>query len=180
MSDQLRMGIVGAGIMGRGNALALSGERDVVVTAVTSRTRDAAQSLAAAQKTPPARVAENLDDLLAADDVDAVVLTTPDHLHGDMMVRAAEAGKHILVEKPFTTSVEEADRAVAAIRSAGVVAMCLFNHRWVPAYAQAKELVADLGAAVVGYARKDDTIYVPHEDVELGRQDDLRVVSFQP
>jgi predicted dehydrogenase len=78
-----------------------------------------------------------------------------------MMVRAAEAGKHILVEKPFTTSVAEADRAVAAIREAGVVAMCLFNHRWVPAYAQAKELVADLGAPVVGYARKDDTIYVP-------------------
>jgi predicted dehydrogenase len=160
MSDQLRIGIVGAGIMGRGNALALSGERDVVVTVVTSRTREAAESLAAAQKTP-ARVVDDLDELLASDDVDAVVLTTPDHLHGDMMVRAAEAGKHILVEKPFTTSVAEADRAVAAIRSAGVVAMCLFNHRWVPAYAQAKELVADLGEAVVGYTRKDDTIYVP-------------------
>lgn len=158
MSDQLRIGIVGAGIMGRGNALSLAGERDVVVTAVTSRTRAAAESLAAERN---ARVVDSFDELVTADDVDAVVLTTPDHLHGEMMVRAAEAGKHILVEKPFTTSVAEADRAVAAIRSAGVVAMCIFNHRWVPAYAQAKELVSGLGEAVVGYARKDDTIYVP-------------------
>ncbi|GAB3433538.1 Gfo/Idh/MocA family protein [Flindersiella endophytica] len=158
--DGLRVGIVGAGLMGRGNALAISGERDVVVTAVTSRTRASAEALAASQPRP-VRVAESLDELLAGDDVDAVVLTTPDHLHGDMMVAAAAAGKHILVEKPFTTSVAEADRAVAAIRSAGVVAMCLFNHRWVPAYAQAKELTADLGEAVVGYARKNDTIHVP-------------------
>jgi predicted dehydrogenase len=158
--DGLRVGIVGAGLMGRGNALALSGERDVVITTVTSRTRSSAEALAASQSRP-VRVAESLDDLLAGDDVDAVVLATPDHLHGDMMVAAAEAGKHILVEKPFTTSVTEADRAVQAIRSAGVVAMCLFNHRWVPAYAQAKELTADLGEAVVGYARKDDTIHVP-------------------
>jgi predicted dehydrogenase len=80
-----------------------------------------------------------------------------------MMVRAAEAGKHMLVEKPLTTSVAEADAAVKAIRAHGVVAMCLFNHRWVPAYAQAHELLADLGDAAVAYARKDDTIFVPTE-----------------
>lgn len=157
---KLRVGIVGAGLMGRGNALSLSGERDVAITAVTSRTRSSAEALAAKQPVP-SRVADTLEELLAGADVDAVVLTTPDHLHGDMMVAAAEAGKHILVEKPFTTSVAEADRAVRAIRAAGVVAMCLFNHRWVPAYAQAKELSADLGEAIVGYARKDDTIDVP-------------------
>jgi predicted dehydrogenase len=70
---------------------------------------------------------------------------------------------HVLVEKPFTTDVADADRAVAAVRYAGVVAMCLFNHRWVPAYAQAKQLSVDLGPAVVGYARKNDTIHVPTE-----------------
>lgn len=160
MTDKLRVAIVGAGIMGRGNAQALSGERDVVVTAVMSRTKATAQDLADNHKDAP-RVLDTLDEVLRSDDIDAVVLTTPDHLHGDMMVRAAEAGKHILVEKPFTTNVEEADRAVEAIRKAGVVAMCLFNHRWVPAYAQAKDLTTQLGEAVVGYARKNDTIYVP-------------------
>ena len=70
---------------------------------------------------------------------------------------------HILVEKPFTTTVADADRSVEAIRAAGVTAMCLFNHRWVPAYAQAKDQMRLVGEPVVGYARKDDTIYVPTE-----------------
>ncbi|WP_205857452.1 Gfo/Idh/MocA family protein, partial [Phytoactinopolyspora endophytica] len=69
----------------------------------------------------------------------------------------------VLVEKPFTTSVDDADRCVRAVREAGVTAMCIFNHRWVPAYAQAKDLIAGLGSPAVGYARKDDTIYVPTE-----------------
>lgn len=160
----MRIGIVGAGIMGHGNALAMSQQRGVEITAVTSGTAANAERLAdeiAGRGRGRPRVYPDLDQLLADDELDAVVLTTPDHLHGDMMVSAARAGKHILVEKPFTTSVAEADRAVRAIREAGVVAMCLFNHRWVPAYAQAKELLADLGEPAVGYARKDDTLYVP-------------------
>lgn len=152
--------------MGRGNALSMSQQPGVEISAVTSATTANAERLAeeiAGRGRRHPTVHADLDQLLTDGSIDAVVLTTPDHLHGEMMVAAARAGKHILVEKPFTTSVSEADRAVAAIREAGVIAMCLFNHRWVPAYAQAKELVADLGEAAVGYARKDDTIYVPTE-----------------
>ncbi|TCC32608.1 Gfo/Idh/MocA family oxidoreductase [Kribbella sindirgiensis] len=152
--------------MGRGNALSLSGRADAEITAVTSRSADAAARLAdeiAERGAPRPAIHPGLDALLADDAVDAVVLTTPDDVHGEMMVRAAEAGKHILVEKPMTTSVAEADAAVKAIRENGVIAMCLFNHRWVPAYAQAHELLADLGDVAVAYARKDDTILVPTE-----------------
>ncbi|HEY9334455.1 MAG TPA: Gfo/Idh/MocA family oxidoreductase, partial [Kribbella sp.] len=165
MTDTLRIGIVGAGIMGRGNALSLSGRADASITAVTSRSAESAERLADEIAGRGARpvVHPDLEALLASDTVDAVVLTTPDDLHGEMMVRAAEAGKHILVEKPMTTSVAEADAAVKAIRDNGVIAMCLFNHRWVPAYAQAYELLDGLGDAAVAYARKDDTIFVPTE-----------------
>ncbi|WP_371400776.1 Gfo/Idh/MocA family oxidoreductase [Kribbella sp. NBC_00662] len=162
----LRIGIVGAGIMGRGNGLSLSGRADAEITAVTSRSTGSAGRLAdeiAGRGAVRPTIHPDLDALLTDDAVDAVVLTTPDHLHGEMMVRAAEAGKHLLVEKPLTTSVAEADAAVKAIRENDVIAMCLFNHRWVPAYAQAYELLADLGEAAVAYARKDDTIFVPTE-----------------
>lgn len=169
-SAPLRVGIVGAGIMGKGNALAMSRDPGAVITACTSRTPAHAEQLAdevaervAGTGGSRPRVHGDLDGLLADPEVDAVVITTPDHLHGPMMVAAAEAGKHILVEKPFTTSVADADAAVAAIRRNGVIAMCLFNHRWVPAYAQAKEMITDLGEPAVGYARKDDTIFVPTE-----------------
>ncbi|MFB9527632.1 Gfo/Idh/MocA family protein [Nonomuraea roseola] len=154
MPPKLRVGIVGAGIMGRGHAEVLSAHPDVEITAVSRRPLEHAES---------ATVHADYRDLLASGTVDAVSITTPDHLHADVMVAAARAGVHILVEKPFTTTVEDADRAVAAIRQAGVVAMCLFNHRWVPAYAQAKEQMALVGEPVVGYARKDDTIHVPTE-----------------
>jgi predicted dehydrogenase len=152
--------------MGRANATAVAANPDVRITAVTSRTRASAQRLAddlgTAGHQPPT-VHDGLDGLLASGDVDALVVATPDPDHADAVVAAAAAGVHVLVEKPFTTDVADADRAVAAVRAAGVVAMCLFNHRWVPAYAQAKQAAATLGAPVVGYARKNDTIFVPTE-----------------
>lgn len=161
---QLRIGIIGAGIMGRGNAQALSNEPDAVITGVVSKSSSSCAELVAGlpeQHSP--KVYESVAELLAASDVDAVVITTPDHLHGEMMQQAARAGKHILVEKPMTTSVAEADAAVEVIRDNGVTAMCLYNHRWIPAYAQAHELIQDLGDVAVAYARKDDTIFVPTE-----------------
>lgn len=162
--DGLRIGLIGAGVMGQGNAKALSGERDVQITAVASRTRAGAEALARGidQEVAPT-VHDDAASLVTDPHVDAVVVTTPDHLHAEAVIAAAENGKHVLCEKPFTTSVAEADRAVAAVRRAGVVAMCLYNHRWVPAYAQARELLDDLGEAAVGYARKDDTLFVPTE-----------------
>lgn len=158
----LRVGIIGAGIMGRGHAEVLAAHPDAVVTAVASRTEANARRLADSISTPT-QTFSDYRDLLDSGTVDAVSITTPDHLHADVMVAAAQAGVHILVEKPFTTTVADADRAVAAIGKAGVTAMCLFNHRWVPAYAQAKDQIGRIGAPVVGYARKNDTIFVPTE-----------------
>ncbi|HVX45475.1 MAG TPA: Gfo/Idh/MocA family oxidoreductase [Mycobacteriales bacterium] len=157
----LRIGIIGAGIMGKGHAEVLAAHPDAAVTAVASRTPAHARALADSVGTATAFT--DYHDLIASGTVDAVSVTTPDDLHAEVMVEAARAGLHILVEKPFTTDIAGADRAAAAIADAGVIAMCLFNHRWVPAYAQAKDCMADIGAPVVAYARKDDTIFVPTE-----------------
>lgn len=164
MSNRLRVGIIGAGTMAAGIAQALIGEPDVEITAIASRTEEGAARLAGAlPHSEGIWIPSGFEELCASDRVDAVVVTTPDHLHADVMVAAARGGKHVLVEKPFTTSVADADRSVHAIREAGIVAMCLYNHRWVPAYAQAKELIAEIGAPVMAFARKNDTIRVPTE-----------------
>ncbi|WP_027943466.1 Gfo/Idh/MocA family protein [Amycolatopsis taiwanensis] len=169
MTGALRVGVVGAGIMGTGNAQVLDSLAGAEVAAITSRTRADAEKLAGGLSGQPV-VFDDYDQLITSGAVDAVVVTTPDHLHADVVVKAAAAGLHVLVEKPFTTSVADADRCVQAVREAGVVAMCIFNHRWIPAYAQAKDLIAGLGAPAVGYARKDDTIYVPTEMLSWAQQ----------
>lgn len=146
--------------MGRGHAEVLAAHPDAELTAVASGHYENAVALA---EKYDARAFETYEELLNSGTVDAVSVTTPDHLHADVMVAAAAAGVHMLVEKPLTTDVAAADRAVEAVKRAGVTAMCLYNHRWVPAYAQAHDLMAQLGAPVLAYARKNDTIFVPTE-----------------
>lgn len=62
----------------------------------------------------------NLDELLARDDIDAVVVDAPTNMHRDVMVKAARAGKHIFTEKVVAATVSEANEIAAAVRDAGV------------------------------------------------------------
>ena len=81
-----------------------------------------------AQSSAPAHT--SLDTLLADDDLDAVVIATPDKLHAGQAIAAARAGKHVLTEKPMATSVGDADAMVAACREAGVQLGVAYHLRW--------------------------------------------------
>ena len=74
-------------------------------------------------------------------DIDVVDIATPPNTHAEIAIAAAEAGKHIFCEKPFTVTVEEAQRALAAVERAGVKHMLGFNYRRVPAIGLAKRLI---------------------------------------
>lgn len=74
--------------------------------------------------------------------VQAVALATPHAQHADQVVAAARAGKHVFVEKPFTLSKADAERAVAACREAGVVLALGHNRRFLPAVAEMKRMLA--------------------------------------
>lgn len=80
--------------------------------------------------------------LLARKDVDAVDICSPHYLHAEMSVAAAKAKKHILLEKPIATTIEEADQIVRAVRSANVKLMVAFNRRFMLANRRMKELVS--------------------------------------
>lgn len=86
---------------------------------------------------------ESYDEVLGADDVDGVLLATPNSTHADQIVAAAEAGKHVFVEKPFTLDVNSAKRAVAAAESAGIVLQVGHNKRRQPANRMLKALIDD-------------------------------------
>ena len=75
--------------------------------------------------------------------IDAVVLATPHSQHADQIVAAARAGKHVLVEKPFTLSKAGAERAVAACAAAGVVLAPGHNRRFLPSIERLKAMIDD-------------------------------------
>ena len=101
---------------------------------------DPERGLAAAERLETEFVAD-LDALLARDDVDAVGICSAAHLHGEQIVRAAEAGKHCLVEKPFTRTVAQADEAIRAAEVAGVQVMPAYNLRFQPSNEKMKQIV---------------------------------------
>ena len=80
-------------------------------------------------------------ELLARDDVDLVDICVPNRLHEEVVVAAAQAGKHIYCEKPLAMNVAEARRMVAAVEAAGVKSQMTFNFRFFPAITRAKQLI---------------------------------------
>ena len=137
-------GIVGTGVIAAMHADALAtlpGARLVAVTDVASQ---AASAFAAARG---CAVAPGLDALLARPDVDVVCVCVPSGLHAEVGVRAARAGKHLVVEKPIDVTLASADRLIEAARAAGVALTVISQHRFDPGLIELKRL---LGAGALG------------------------------
>lgn len=86
-------------------------------------------------------VYENPNELLQRDDIDAIVISAPTHLHAELAVAAAKARKHFYLEKPIASTLDDAHRVIEAAREAGVTAAIGFNRRLHPAFAQARRLL---------------------------------------
>jgi predicted dehydrogenase len=81
-------------------------------------------------------------ELLADPGVEAFDNAAPNHLHGEPTIAAAQAGVHVLCEKPLGRDAAEAEQMLAAVEAAGVVHMCAFNYRFFPAVRLARQLIA--------------------------------------
>lgn len=86
-------------------------------------------------------VYSNYKELIAAPDIDAVIISTPDHWHAPMAIEAARAGKHVYCEKPLSWSVEETYELRKVIRETGVVFQLGHQGRQTEAYLKAKEAI---------------------------------------
>jgi UDP-N-acetyl-2-amino-2-deoxyglucuronate dehydrogenase len=100
----------------------------------------------------PFPLAESFDAVLADETVEAVVILTPPNTHLDLVRRAAQAGKHVLLEKPLEISLERAEAVVAACREAGVKLGMVLQHRFRPAGMQLRKILGkgELGRIVSG------------------------------
>lgn len=83
----------------------------------------------------------NYRDILGRKDIDIIDICLPHHLHAKVAIDAAEAGKHVLVEKPIATTLKDADTMIKTAKKAGVKFMVAENHAFIPAHMLAKELV---------------------------------------
>ncbi|MEC0125812.1 Gfo/Idh/MocA family protein [Paenibacillus pabuli] len=81
------------------------------------------------------------EELLASEEVDAVSVCTPNYLHASMSIAAANAGKHVLVEKPMAVSTEEGEQMIEAAKKNGVYLMVGHNQRLMPPHVKAKEIL---------------------------------------
>ncbi|MCM3130463.1 MULTISPECIES: Gfo/Idh/MocA family oxidoreductase [unclassified Paenibacillus] len=81
------------------------------------------------------------EELLANEEVDAVSVCTPNYLHASMAIAAANAGKHVLVEKPMACTAEEGEQMIEAAKKNGVFLMVGHNQRLMPPHVKAKELL---------------------------------------
>ncbi|MCD4664665.1 MAG: Gfo/Idh/MocA family oxidoreductase, partial [Bacteroidales bacterium] len=89
---------------------------------------------------PPKRY-RNYKKLIAADDIDAVIIATPDHWHGTMTIEAARAGKHVYCEKPMTWAVDETYEVVKAVKENNIVFQLGHQNRQTESYFKAKEAI---------------------------------------
>jgi predicted dehydrogenase len=101
------------------------------------------------------RAYDDLDALLADDRVQIVSICTPNHLHADNAIRAARAGKHLVVEKPPAITLDSLRRMRDAVRDAGVRTIVSFVLRWNPLVRTIKALVEDGTLGDVVFARAD-------------------------
>lgn len=146
-----RIGIIGAGSYGELHAQAISA-LDGAILAAASRTN--AQALAAFTSQYGGKGYLDYVDLLADPDVDAVVIATPHHLHTEIAVRAAEAGKHILLEKPMAPTLRECQQIADAAERARIRLMLGHVNHFVKAYETAKAILVsgEMGEVVMGTA----------------------------
>ena len=156
-------GLIGTGIWGETHARTYSDHSEVDLVAVCDLDEARGREIAERYGVPARHT--NYVDLLEEEGVDAVSIVTPDFAHTEIAVAAAEAGKHILLEKPMATTVEDCERIADAVERAGVKFMVDFHNRWNPATVKAKRAIEDgeIGDPEMIYYRLNDTIYVPTE-----------------
>ena len=138
---RLRWGILSTAAIGRTKVIpGIQRAEHCEVVAIASRDRAMAERVAADLAIPTAH--GSYEALLADADVDAVYVPLPNHLHAEWTIAAAEAGKHILCEKPLAMTVRDAERMIEAAERAGVHLMEAFMYRLHPSWVAARAIVA--------------------------------------
>jgi predicted dehydrogenase len=138
--EKIRWGIIGcAGIAKRAVIPGIQQSETGEVSAIASRGLEKAKQTAEELNIPTAY--GSYEELLADPNIDGVYIPLPNHLHKEWAIRAAEAGKHVLCEKPLAINASEAEEMVEACEKAGVVFAEAFMYRYHPRYTMIQDII---------------------------------------
>lgn len=135
--NKIKTGLAAYGMSGQVfHAPFIATNQHYELTAITERSKNLAQ-----ERYPETRIVRHFEELLDIDDLELIIVNTPDNTHYEYARRALEAGKHVVVEKPFTTTVEEANELVALASDKGLVLSVYQNRRWDSDFLTVKEIL---------------------------------------
>jgi predicted dehydrogenase len=160
---QLRIGVAGCGLIGRRHVDVVRMSSQCVLAGIA----DPSPAIAAVAGSVGTAHYTSIADLIAQERPDAIVIATPTQSHLADARLCADAGVHVLVEKPLADSSEAAWALVAMARAAGVVALVGHHRRYYPAVRQAREIVTGgeigrfVGANVIWATMKSNDYFVP-------------------
>ena len=156
----LKCGVIGAGILGKVHLKACSqfphAQPVAVCDIIEERAKDAAKEFGVEAYT-------DYTEMIGKADMDVIHVVTPDFAHRDPVVKSLQSGRHVLVEKPMATTLEDAKAIAEAAKMADGKLMVNFSNRWNVPHHNTKKAIdnGDLGQLKHAYARLSNTTYVP-------------------
>lgn len=143
---EIRVGMVGYKFMGKAHSLAyrnvpffFPGAAKPVLKAIAGRSEEGVKK--AADELGFESYETDWRTLIDRDDIDLIDIVTPNNSHAEIAIAAAEAGKHIICEKPLALNVDQAERMLEAVTRNKVIHMISHNYRFAPAVQYAKKLI---------------------------------------
>lgn len=148
--EKVRFGVIGAGMAGPYFGEGLRDLPDTECVAVATTREESARAFADKYGVPDWYT--DWRKIVERKDIDAVAVVTPPYLHEEMVLAAAETGKHVITEKPMAINLTQADRMIAACDRAGVTFGVIFMYRFMDTIRQIKQAVEEgsLGKLVLG------------------------------
>lgn len=146
--EQVKVGVIGVGMMGQRHCRIYSNMRRVQLAGICDARSETGRRIAQQYDVP---FYEQIDDLLA--NVDAVSLVVPTPLHFDLAMRCLAHGVHVLVEKPITETLQQAERLTQVAEESGLIVQVGHIERFNPAYIELKRVLEDMTVLAVSLRR---------------------------
>jgi predicted dehydrogenase len=165
----IRIGIIGMGIRGTMFADTIEQNRYAELAAFAEFNDS---TLVKVRESYPVSAYKDYKEMIDKEKIDAVIVATPDFLHKDAVIYAADKGLNILCEKPFSTSSTECEEMNAVIEKNGVKCLVAFENHWNLPFVSAKDEIESgaIGGILNINCRLNDTIFVPTELLPWARK----------